>query len=428
MKATFISKETNDVKFDIAFDAQEFEDAQIEVYKKTKGKFTIDGFRAGKAPRTIIEQHYGEGVFMEEAIDDLLNNAYTGALKELDVEPIDQPRIEFSKVTKGEPFTATVIVAVPPEVEVKDYEGVSIQEVKYYATDDDVEEQLKNAQKSRARLVDKDGAAADGDTVNIDYKGLKDGVPFDGGTAEGQSLKLGSGSFIPGFEDQLVGAKAGDDVEVKLTFPEEYPAEELAGQDAVFEVKVNGVKGEELPELDDDFVADISEFETLDDYKADIRKHLEEQNERRAESEKKNAVLESVYDANDIEIPDIMVETEKDQILQELSARLRQQGMDFDQYMKYMGKDVADFREEQAEDAKKRVKMRLIIKAIAKEQGFEATDADVEEELEKMAGMYGMEPGKLKEVLGADQIDMVREDIRNRKAVDYVYESAIVEA
>jgi trigger factor len=398
MKATFISKEENDVKFDIAFDAQEFEDAQIEVYKKTKGKFTIDGFRAGKAPRKIIEQHYGEGVFMEEAIDDLLNDSYSKALRELDVEPVDQPRIEFSKVTKGESFTATVTVAVPPEFEVKDYEGVNIQEVKYYVTDDDVDEQLKNAQKTRARLVDKDGEAADGDTVNIDYKGTKDGVPFEGGAAEGQNLKLGSSSFIPGFEDQLVGAKAGDDVLVRVTFPDEYPAEELAGQEAVFEVKVNGVKAEELPELDDDFVSDISEFETLDEYKADIRKNLEEQNERRAEAEKKNAVLEAVYEANDIEIPEVMIESEKDQIIQELSSRLRQQGMEFEQYMKYMGKDVADFREEQAEDAKKRVKMRLVIKAIAKDQGLDATDEDL------------------------------KEDIRNRKAVDYVYESAIVES
>ncbi|MDR0596553.1 MAG: trigger factor [Clostridiales Family XIII bacterium] len=428
MKATFISREANDVKFDIAFDSQEFEDAQIEVYKRTKGKFAVDGFRVGKAPRKVIEQRYGEGVFMEEAIDDMLNVSYPKALRELDVEPVDQPRIEFSKVAKGEPFTATVTVAVPPVVEVKDYEGVSIDEVKYYVTDEDVDEYLNNVRKTRARQVDKDGAAADGDTVNIDYAGSKDGVPFDGGTAEGQSLKLGSGTFIPGFEEQLIGAKAGDEVEVKVTFPEEYHAEELAGQEAVFKVTVNGIKAEELPELDDEFAGDISEFETLDEYKDDIRKKLTEQNDRRAEAEKKNAVLEAVYEANEIEIPEVMIENEKDQIVQEFASRLRQQGMDFDQYMKYMGKDVADFRSEQAADAEKRVRMRLIIKAIAKDQGFDATDEDVEQEIGNMAGMYGMEAEKLKGVLGEDQIDMMRDDIRNRKAVDYVYESAVVGA
>ncbi|MDR1042948.1 MAG: trigger factor [Clostridiales Family XIII bacterium] len=427
MKATYISRENDDVKFDMAFDSQEFEDAQIEVYKRTKGKFQVDGFRHGKAPRKIIEQRYGEGVFMEEAVDDLLNKSYPKALRELGIEPVDQPRIEFSKVAKSEPFTATVTVATPPEFELKDYEGVKIQEVKYYVTDEDVDEHLKGLRKSRARLVDTDGAAADGDTVNIDYVGTKDGVPFDGGSSEGQILKLGSGSFIPGFEEQLVGAAAGDEREVKVTFPEEYHSEELAGKEAVFAVKVNGVKTEDLPELDDEFASEVSDFETLDEFKADIRKNLEEQNEKRAEAEKKNAALEAVYEANDIDIPEVMIENEKDSILQEFASRLRQQGMDFEQYMKYMGKDVKDFRDEQAEDAKKRVKMRLIIKAIAKDQDFEASDAEVDEELGKMASMYGMEADNLKETLGEDQLDMIKEDIRNRKAVDCIYESAVVE-
>jgi trigger factor len=427
MKATYISREEGDVRFDMAFDAGEFEDAQFEVYKRTKGKFKVDGFRPGKAPRRIIEQRYGEGVFMEEAIDDLLNGSYPKALRELDVEPIDQPRIEFSKVAKGESFTATVTVAASPEFEVKDYEGVRISDVKYYVTDEDVEEKLADAQRARARLVDKDGEAAEGDTVNIDYRGSVNGTPFDGGAAEGQSLKLGSGSFIPGFEEQLTGAKAGDEVEVRVTFPEEYSAEELAGKEAVFEVKVNGVRTEELPELDDEFASDISEFETLDEFRADIRAKIEEQNERRAEAEKKNAALEAVYEANDIEIPEVMIESEKDAIVREFASQLRQQGVDFEQYMKYMDKDVKDFREEQAEDAKKRVKMRLIIKAVAKDQGFDASEEELEEELKKMAGMYGMEADKLRDVLGDDQQGALKDDIRNRKAVDYIYESAVVE-
>ncbi|MDR1293291.1 MAG: trigger factor [Clostridiales Family XIII bacterium] len=427
MKATYLSRENDDVTFDIAFDAQEFEDAQIEVYKRTKGKFHVDGFRPGKAPRRIIEQRYGEGVFMEEAIDELLNGSYPKALRELGVEPVDQPRVEFSKVAKGESFTATVTVATPPEFEVKDYEGVLIQDVKYYVTDEDVDEHLEGVRKSRARLVDKDGAAADGDTVNIDYAGTKDGVPFDGGSAEGQSLNLGSGSFIPGFEEQLIGAAAGDEREVHVTFPEEYHAEELAGKDVVFAVKVNSVKAEDLPELDDEFASEVSDFETLGEYKGDIRKHLEEQNEKRAEAEKKNAALEAVYEANDIDIPEVMIENEKDAMLDEFISRLRQQGMDFEQYMKYMDKEVKDFRDGQTEGAKKRVKMRLIIKAIAKEEDFEASDAEVDEELGKMAEMYGMEADKLGETLGWEQLDMMKDDIRNRKAVDYIYESAVVE-
>jgi trigger factor len=312
-------------------------------------------------------------------------------------------------------------------VDVKDYEGVKIKEVSYEVTDEDVENQIKGMQSARSRLVDKDGAAEDGDTVVIDYAGSTDGVPFDGGAAEGQSLKLGSGSFIPGFEDQLIGASAGDEVEVKVTFPEEYHAEQLAGRDAVFDVKVSGVKTDELPEIDDAFISDISEFETVDEYKADLRKKMEESNAARAEAEKKNAVLEAVYEANEIAIPDIMIENEKDSLLQEFASRLRQQGMDIEQYMKYMGKDIKDFREEQGADAEKRVKMRLLIKAIAADQGFEATDADVDEEISKMAEMYSMEPDKLREVLGDDQIDMIKDDIKNRKAVDYVYESAVVE-
>jgi trigger factor len=364
---------------------------------------------------------------MEEAIDDLLNGSYPKAIRELDIDPVDQPRIEFSKITKGDPFTATVTVATPPEFEVKDYEGVTIQDVKYYVTDEDIDEQLENMRRSKARIVDKDGEAADGDTVNIDYKGLKDDVPFDGGSAEGQSLKLGSGSFIPGFEEQLIGAKAGDDVKVEVTFPEDYQSEDLAGQPVLFDVKVNGVKTEELPELDDDFVSDVTEFETMDELRADMREKLEEQNERRAESEKKNAVLESVYEANDITIPEVMIENEKDSMVQEFSSRLRQQGMDIEQYMSYAGKTMEEFREERSEDATKRVKMRLIIKAVAMDQDFGASDAEVDDELVKMAEMYGMEPDKLREVLGEDQIDMIKGDIRNRKAVDYMYESAVVE-
>ncbi len=427
MKAKYIEREKNDVKFEIEFTAEEFENAQIEVYKKTKDKYEMDGFRKGKAPRSMIEKKYGEGVFMDDAINDLLAVDYGKALKELDIEPIDSPRVEFSQVKKGEGFTATVTVAVPPEVKVKDYTGVKIKDIVHEVTDEDMDKELAAVQERNMRMVDVDRAAKDGDIVNINYAGFVGDEQFEGGTAEDQPLKLGSGQFIPGFEEQVVGAKKGDEVEVKVSFPEEYQSENLAGKDAVFHVKVNGVTEEEKPEINDEFAQDVSEFENLKDYKADLKKKLEEAAASRSEMEKKNAVLEKVFESNEIEIPDVMVEETIDEMMNEFSQSIQQQGMDANEYFKFLGKDPAEFRDGMKEDAHKRVKMRLIVKAVAKEENFEASEEELEKELEMMAQQYQMETDKIKELLGPDQMDMIKSDIKNRKAVDYMFETAVIE-
>ncbi|MDR1953910.1 MAG: trigger factor [Clostridiales Family XIII bacterium] len=427
MKATFVSKENNDVTFEMGFDAEEFENAQIEAYKKTKDRYPVDGFRKGKAPRKIIEQRYGAEIFMEDAIEDLLQADYPKALAELDIEPIDRPRVEFSKLNKGEGFQATVKVTVPPEIEIKDYTGVKIKDVKYDVTDEDIERELETAQTRNSRLVDTDETAETGDTVNIDYEGFLGETQFDGGTAKGQNLKLGSETFIPGFEQQLIGVKQGDKTDVKVTFPENYPAEELRGKEAVFHVTVNGVKREEKPEINDEFAQDISEFESLDELKTDIEKRLKEAAVERAETEKKNAVLEAVYEANEVDVPDIMIEDQIDAMMDEFAHSLQQQGIDVQQYFKYLNQDPATFRETLRPDALRRVKMKLIIKAVVAAEGFDAGDEEVERELAQMAEQYKLEPDKLKELLGESQLSLVKEDIRNRKAVDYMFETAVIE-
>ncbi|MDR2611164.1 MAG: trigger factor [Clostridiales Family XIII bacterium] len=426
METTFISRDNNDVKFTMAFDAETFENAQIEVYKKTKDKYVVDGFRKGKAPRKIIEQHYGESVFMESAIDELMQGEYPAALGELAIEPIEMPRVEFSEVKKGEGFTATVTVAVPPEIEVKDYTGVQIKDVRHEVTDEDVDKELEAMQTKGSRFVSSEDAAADGDIVNIDYEGYTGEVQFEGGTAQGQNLKLGSGTFIPGFEEQLIGAAKDDKVEVKVTFPEEYHSEDLKGKEAVFKVTVNEVRKEERPELNDDFAKDASEFDTLAELKADIREKLTKAAEERAGYEKKNAVLEAVYETNQFDVPRSMIEDAMDDMMNEFAQGLKQQGIDAQQYFQYIGQDPAAFREQTRGEAEKRVKMRLIIKSVAKAEGFDASEAEVDEELTQMAAQYGLEKEKLVDYLGKSQLSLIKEDIKNRKAVDYMFETAII--
>lgn len=427
MEAKFISKEGNDVTFTMFISAEEFEASQNEAYRKTKNRYSVNGFRKGKAPRRIIEQHYGEGVFIEEAMEDLLQEHYPKALAALEIEPIDRPDIDFGEISKGEGFTVTAVVATPPEVEVKDYTGISIKSVAYKVGDEDVERDLESIRRRNARLVESEGAAKDGDTLAIDYVGTVDGEAFDGGSAEDYNLKLGSNQFIPGFEEQLVGASKDSEVTVNVKFPEDYHAENLKGKDAVFQVKVKGIKTEEKPEINDEFAQDVSEFETLAELKDDIRKKLTESAEKRTENEQKNAVLEVFYNANEIEIPEIMVKNQIDDMVNEYSSNLRRQGMDLNMYINYMGQKPEEFRESLRDDAFKRVKMRLLIKAVAKAENFDVTDDELENEFSMMAGQYGMDLEKLKENLGDDQIGMLKEDIRNRKAVDYMLEMAVIE-
>lgn len=425
MKSTLISKENNDAKFTMEFTPEEFENAIINVYKAQKDRFSVDGFRKGKAPRSIIEKKYGEGVFFEDAINNLFSANYPSALDELELNVIDSPRAEFSQIKKGEGFTVTITVECYPEIEVKDYKGVEIEAVSSEVTDEDVENELKARARRNSRMVTVDRPAKEGDTVLIDYEGWVGDRQFEGGTAERQPLKLGSGTFIPGFEEQLIGVSTGEDKDVKVTFPEDYHAEDLAGKEAVFKCKVHEVKEEEVPEINDEFVKDVSEFDTLDEYKADIRKELEKSKASRAENAMKNKVIEKVFEANDIDVPDVMVESEIDNMISEFDQQLRSQGLDLNTYMQYLGKDPKEMRDELKDEAFKKTKTRMIVSAVAEQEDFQVTEEEVNAELERMAKQYGLEADKLREIIGEANLSMIEGDIKVRKAVDMMYDSAV---
>ncbi len=425
MKATLLSKENTEAKFKIEITAEEFEQAVINVYKKEKDKFQIDGFRKGKAPRSIIEKHYGEGVFYEDAVNNLFSLNYPLAIDELDLDVIDYPRTEFGQLKKGEGFDITVTVAVYPQVEVTGYKGVEIEEITAEVTDEDVENEIESMAKKNARMVEVDRPAQDGDTVLIDYEGWVGDEQFEGGTAERQPLKLGSGTFIPGFEEQLIGAVKDEQRDVTVTFPEEYHEQSLAGKEAVFKCKVHEIKEMELPEIDDEFVKDISEFDTLDELKADARERLEKSKKESAENSMKNSVIEAVFNANDIEVPEPLVEQEIDSQINQFDQQLRAQGMDLGTYMQYLGKEPAEFRDDIREDARKKVKTQMIVTAVADQEAFEVSEEEVAAELEKMAQQYGLEKDKLAEMIGPQNVGMIQGDIKIRKAVDFMYENAV---
>lgn len=429
MNSTLISKEKNDAKFTLTFAAEDFDKALNDAYQANKGKFVVDGFRKGKAPRRLIEAKYGEDVFFEEAIDALLQQGYPTALDELQLVPVDRPKMEFGeeKLEKGKGFEMTVTVTCMPEVEVKDYKGIKVAKVEHPVTDEDVDKEIEAVRKRNARLVVVDREAKSGDTVILDYAGFVGEEQFEGGTAERQSLVLGSNTFIPGFEDQLIGAKAGGDVDVKVTFPEEYHSEELAGKEAVFKCKVHEVKEEELPELNDDFAMDVSDFDTLEEYRKDTREKLEKTAAEAVEYETKNAVIEKLYEATEIDIPEIMFQDQAEEMVREFGQQLQQQGLTLEMYCQYLGKDLEELKKDLRPDAEKKVKTRLIIEAVADAEKMEATKEDIEKELQAMADMYKMEVEKLQQMMGVDNFSYLMQDIKMRKAIDFLFENAVIE-
>lgn len=424
MKATFISRDKNTVKFTMEFTAEEFEQAQIKVYQEAKNQFEIPGFRKGKAPRSIIEKHYGEGVFFEDAIDALFRQFYGNALADLDLEVIDSPAAEFSKIAKGEGFTVTITVECFPIVEVKDYKGVEVEKVVQEVKDEDVENELKAVQKRNARMILVERPAKEGDTVLFDYAGFVGDEQFEGGTAERQELVLGSGMFIPGFEEQLIGTTPGEKVDVKVTFPEEYHAEELAGKEAVFHCLVHEIKEEQLPELDDEFAKDVSEYDTLEELKNANRERLEAYAKTSAENQMKDAAILKVVEANDVEIPRAMVEDEIDRMIGELNQQLRYQGITIDKYLEFTGKSMADFREEVRPEAEKAVKTRIILMGIVEAEKIEVSAEEMEKELELMAAQYQMTADKIKEMIGVENLTFLQKDLQVRKAIDFIYNNA----
>ena len=429
MKSTFISKENGDAKFKMEFTAEEFEQAVIRVYQRTKDQYRVDGFRKGKAPRSIIEKRYGEGVFREDAINDLFSAHYPIAIQELDLDIIDSPRIEFGEIKKGEPFEATITVAVYPEVEVKDYKGVEIERVSDEVTDEDIDAELEVMQKRNARIVTVDRPAESGDTVVIDYKGFVGEEQFEGGTAEAYSLVLGSNSFIPGFEDQLIGTVKDEEKDVVVTFPEQYHSPDLAGKEAVFKCKVHEVKEEQLPELDDDFAKDTSECDTFKELKENVREIVQKRKTAQAESQMKDKMLQKVFDANEVDIPDVMVEDEIDGMIRESEQQLQMQGIQLEQYLEMLGKKIADFREDIKEEAARRVKSRMIVRAVVDAEDIEATEEQLDEQIELMAMQYNMEPDQIREALGDENLTYVKGDIKMRNAIQFMFDNAeIVEA
>ena len=428
MKTTFISKENNDVKFSMEFTAEEFEQAQVKAYQASKDKFEIDGFRKGKAPRSIIEKKFGEGIFFEDAIDSLFSENYPKAVNELDLEVVDSPRAEFGQIKKGEPLLITLTVECFPEIEVKDYKGVEIEKVEREVAEAEIEDEIKSLQKRNARRILVERPAKEGDTVLLDYSGFVGEEQFEGGTAERQKLTLGSGMFIPGFEEQLVGATPGEKKDVVVTFPEEYHAPDLAGKEAVFHCLVHEIEEEQLPEIDDEFAQDVSEFDTLAELKDSIKAKLAEYAKTSCEAQMKNDALAKVVEANPVEAPKQMVEDEIDRMAQELDQQLRYQGMNLDMYLQYAGQDYAQLRESVRPDAEKSVQTRIVLQGVVNAEGLEATDEELEEELKTMAEQYQMEVEKVKELMGEDNLNYFKKDIRVKKAVDFIFANAKIKA
>lgn len=426
MKTTLLSKENNVVKFTMEFTAEEFDAAVVKAYQASKDQFVIDGFRKGKAPRSIIEKHYGEGIFFEDAINNMFQEAYPAAIKELDLEVIESPAADFSEIGHGKSLTVTITVGVFPIVEIKDYKGVEVEQVEAAVKAEDVDNEVKAMQKRNARVVTVEREVKDGDTVILDYAGFVGDDQFEGGTAENQELKIGSGMFIPGFEEQLVGAKAGEAVDVKVTFPEEYHAEDLAGKEAVFHCTVHEVKEEQLPELDDEFAKDVSEFDTLDELKKSIEEKLEKYAKDQTLNEAKNDAIEKVYQANEIDAPKNLVEDEIDSMAQELNRQLSYQGLGLQQYLQFMQKDMAEFRDELRADATKRVATRIILLSIADAENIEVTTEEMDAEIKEMASLYNVPEEQVRSMIGEDNMSFFGKDLMVKKAIDLIYDNANV--
>ena len=417
--------EKNMAKLTIEVSAEDLDKAMQNAYQKAKGKIAIPGFRKGKAPRKMIEQMYGKGIFLEDAANALIPEHYSKALEECELEIVSQPEIDVVQAEPGKAFIFTAEVAVKPEVTLGDYKGLEVPKSEVEVTDEDVDAEIKKEQEKNSRTVTvEDRGAENGDITTIDFEGFVDGVAFEGGNGTDYPLTLGSGSFIPGFEDQLVGAKAGDHVEVNVTFPEEYQAAELAGKAAVFQCDVKKVEAKELPELDDDFTQDVSEFDTLAEYKEDVKKNLTEKKEKEARAAKENAAVDKAIENAQMEIPDAMVDTQVRQMINDFASRMQSQGLTMEQYFQFTGMTVEKMQEEMKPQALKRIQTRLVLEKIVAVENIQPTEEEVNEEISKMAEMYKMEADKLKELLGDRELEQMKKDMAVQKAVTLVADEA----
>lgn len=428
MKYTFAKAEKSTVKINIDLSEKEWNEAIDAAYEKTKGRFSLPGFRKGKVPKHLLESTYGKGIFYEEAINQAFPKYYSEILeKEISILAVAAPEIDVKKIDDKH-LSIEAIVAVKPEVTLGEYKGIKFNKVEYNVKDEDVENEIKRLQESRSRLVDvTDRAVENGDTVVIDYSGSVDGVKFEGGTAEKQTLVIGSGSFIPGFEDQIIGMKIGEDKDLKVKFPEEYHAENLKGKDAVFAVKLHEIKKKELPEVNDEFIKDAAGAESVDAYKKEVRERLEKQNADRAEREIEDAIVQKITDNASVEIPDAMIESQIDRMVQEMDYRLSYQGLKLADYLKYIGQTMEDYRKNYREQAEKLVKSQLVIEKIIDTEKLEATDAEVDEKIEEMAKAQGKKAPELKKTAGVRQLEYIKNEIVIKKLFDTLKKDNVIE-
>ena len=401
---------------------EKFEEGLDYAFKKNASKFNVPGFRKGKAPRFLVERYYGEGVLYEDAIEYVFHEAYQEALKTFNLEPVDYPDINILQIGKGKDLVLEATVAVMPEVELGEYKGIEIEKIEYDVYDGDVEYELEKLRQQNARIIPVEGRPAEqGDIAVIDFEGYIDDKPFEGGKGENYELELGSNTFVPGFEDQIMGHNVGETFDVTVTFPEDYRVEELKGKTAVFKVTLKALNKKELPELDDEFAKDVSEFETLEELKQDIRKKLEEKNKREAENEMKEKAVMKVVENARVDIPDVMVERQIDLSLRDLDYNLRLQGLDLNTYLSITGKTIQDLRKEMWEGALNRVKTQLVIDKIAKVENIEATEEELENKLKELAESYRVNLEEFKKSLTESQINGIKEDIAYYKTIDFIF-------
>ena len=416
--------ENSMAKLTIEVSADELDKAIEKAYQKQKKNISIPGFRKGKVPKAMVEKMYGKEVFYEDAANILIPDAYEKAYDECEEDIVSTPEIDVVQLEAGKPFIFTATVALKPEIKLGKYKGVKVSKLDNAVTDEEVMAEIERERENSARTVSVDREVKEKDEVLLDFEGFVDGVAFEGGKGENYPLTIGSGAFIPGFEDQLKGVKKGEDVEVKVTFPEDYHAEDLKGKEAVFKCKVNEIKEKQLPELDDEFAAEVSEYETFDEYKEATKKNLQDKKELDNKNKKEDEVIEAIVKASEIEIPAAMLETQKRQMVNDFAQNLQAQGLSMDQYMNFTGLTAEKLLEQVEPNAKKRIESRLVLEAVVKAENIEISDEDYAKELERMAESYKMELDKIKELVSEDAAKQIKEDLAISKAVDFVVSNA----
>lgn len=417
--------EKNMAKLTIEVSAAEFEKALEDAFLKNKNKISIPGFRKGKVPRQMVEKMYGPEIFYEDAANALIPDAYSKALDECEEDIVSSPEIDVTQIEKGKSFIFTATVALKPEVKLGKYKGVKVETTEVTVTDEEVDAKIEKERENNARTIEvTDRPVKDGDMTVLDFEGFVDGVAFDGGKGENYPLTIGSGAFIPGFEEQLIGAEIGKEVEVNVTFPEDYQAEELKGKAAVFKCTIKEIKEKELPALDDEFASEVSEFDTLEEYRKDVKETLTIEKEKAAREAKEAAVIDAIIADSEMDIPEAMVTTQQKQMIDEFAQRMQMQGLSMEQYFQFTGATLDKMMEQVKPQAETRIKSRLVLEAVAAKEGIEATEEDYEEEIKTMAEVYQMEPDKIKEMLPEKSVKGIKEDIAVKKAAEFVVNNA----